>query len=492
MQFLPLNLFKSIRIKFSLLVLLLLFVVFSISTGVLIYQNINTQRNVLISQVRAFAKLSVKPIGGTYSLYFDSGYLKFKELTEEILSLNSDVERVQIISVNGEVLFDSDDLEFGKSTAVWAVEDQSILANVNSNVESEVPLRKKNSRPEQIVEPYLEDFGAHPFSIRYFVSYDSISENIISTIITTVLLRAVFLVVSILLLILVINRTILNPIETVIEGSKKISKGNLSHTIEVSTNDEVEDLARAVNQMAQTLRKNIEDLKELDKLKDEFISLASHNLRTPLTVIKGYVSSLQEDRSLNTDTQKQLVKISKSTNELEAITETLLSLVSLEKGEKPVIKKQVDLAILLEEIIGSMKEKARKKGVIFALELPKKPLPKIGLEVNRISQAFSALVDNAIKFSKENGKVIIKFQQESKNAVISVKDEGIGIPNEEKDKVFKKFHRTTDVLTYNYTGIGLDLYLTKLIIEAHGGKIWFESKSGQGTTFFVSIPLNKY
>ena len=489
MKFLPETIGKSLRFKFSLLVLVLLFLVYTVSTGILIYQNVNTQRNTLVSQVRAFAKLSAKPIGANYSLYFNSGYLKFKELTQEILSLNNDVERVQIISVKGEVLFDSDDLEFGKSNVVWAVEDQTILANVNSNVESEVPPRKKNSRPEQIVEPYFEDFGAHPFSIRYFISYDSVSQNLFSTILTTLLLSFIFFAGSIILIISVVNRIIIAPIETVIQGTRKISKGDFSYKIEVNTKDEVEDLASAVNQMAQTLRKNIEDLKELDKLKDEFISLASHNLRTPLTVIKGYVSSLQEDSSLNTDARKQLVRISKSTKELETITETLLSLVSLEKGEKPIIKKQVDVVALLEEIIGNMNEKILEKRINFVFELPQKSLPKIELEEERITQAFVEIMDNAIKFNKANGKVIIKLHRESKNAVISIKDEGIGIPEEEKNKVFKKFHRTTDVLTYDYVGIGLGLYLAKLIIEAHGGKIWFDSKAGEGSTFHVSLPL---
>ena len=489
MKLLPETIGKSLRFKFGLLVLVLLFLVYTVSTGVLIYQNINTQRNILISQVRAFAKLSAKPIGGNYSLYFDSGYLKFKELTQEILSLNNDVERVQIISVKGEVLFDSDDLEFGKSTVIWAVEDQTILANVNSNVESEVPPRKKNSRPEQIVEPYFEDFGAHPFSIRYFISYDSVSQNLFSTILTTLLLSFIFFAGSIILIISVVNRTIIAPIETVIQGARKISKGDFSHKIEVDTKDEVEDLALAVNQMAQTLRKNIDDLKELDKLKDEFIYLASHNLRTPLTVIKGYVSSLQEDSSLNTETREQLVSISKSTKELEIITETLLSLVSLEKGEKPVIKKQIDLVPMLEEISGKLQEKALEKGINFIFELPEKTLPEVALEEDRIKQAFIALVDNAIKFNKKNGKVIIKFHRNTDGVVISIKDEGIGIPNDKRDKVFKKFQRINDILTYDYVGIGLGLYVTKLIIEAHGGKIWFDSKVGEGSTFHVSLPL---
>src|SRR3990167_10002433 len=119
MKLFPANPSRSLRIKFGLLVLLLLFIIFSLSSGVLIYRSIDTQRKNLISQARSFAKLSAKPVGSTYSLYYNSGYLKFKELISEILALDPEIKKVQIISVdavNGEVevLFDSEELTSGK------------------------------------------------------------------------------------------------------------------------------------------------------------------------------------------------------------------------------------------------------------------------------------------------------------------------------------------------------------------------------------------
>ncbi len=491
MKILPEAVFKSLRVKFSLLLLLLLFLVFALSSGVLAYRSLNTQRENLITQARAFAKLSAKPVGNVYSVYYDSGFLKFKELIGEILVLNPDIEKVQIISVTGEVLFDSSDLSQEKPNETLFIKDQKIVANIGLNSESEMPARTENSIPEQIIEPYFEDFGAHPFSIRYFVSYDSLSQNLLSTILATLLLSSIFFAGAIVLIILVVNRTILSPIETVIEGAGKISKGDLSYTIEVTTKDEVGDLASAVNSMAHTLKKNIEDLKELDKLKDEFVLLASHNLRTPLTVIKGYVSSLKEDKTLDSKIHNDIEEISESTKQLETITETLLSLVSLEKGQRVLKKKAVDLTSLLEEVGGKLGMKAAEKKVSFIFEFPSKPVPKISLEEERMEQAFLGLIDNAIKFNKEGGKIIVKLKQKNKEVVISIRDDGIGISEEEKGKVFKKFHRATDVLTYNYEGIGLGLYLSKLIIESHQGRIWFESKIGEGSTFYVSLPIAK-
>src|SRR3989344_5880717 len=169
MKIVPSAIVRSIRIKFGLVVLLLLFIVFSLSSSILIYRSIDTQRKNLISQARSFAKLSAKPVGSTYSLYYNSGYLKFKELISEILVLDPEIEKVQIISVTGQILFDSEELESGKPSNPRLVEGESILGQLSANIGSEVPQRTNNSRPQEIIEHYFEDFGAHPFSIRYFI-----------------------------------------------------------------------------------------------------------------------------------------------------------------------------------------------------------------------------------------------------------------------------------------------------------------------------------
>ena len=140
MKILPEAVFKSLRVKFSLLLLLLLFLVFALSSGVLAYRSLNTQRENLITQARAFAKLSAKPVGNVYSVYYDSGFLKFKELVGEILVLNPDIEKVQIISVTGEVLFDSSDLSQEKPNENLFIKDQQTIDNIGLNSE-----RFKNS-----------------------------------------------------------------------------------------------------------------------------------------------------------------------------------------------------------------------------------------------------------------------------------------------------------------------------------------------------------
>src|SRR3990167_3404602 len=145
MQFLHGALLRSIRIKFALLVLIPLIAIFSISSGVLILRSINTQINTLVSQARAYSKLTVKPIGDTYSLYYESGYLKFAELMNQILALNPDIKKLQIISVTGEILFDSSQLINTQKPETTAREqDSEIVEKVKSNLGSELPSNGSN------------------------------------------------------------------------------------------------------------------------------------------------------------------------------------------------------------------------------------------------------------------------------------------------------------------------------------------------------------
>jgi len=492
MQFPPSISFRSIRINFALLVLIPLILIFSLSSGVLILRNINTQINTLVTQVRAYSKLTAKPIGDTYSLYYESGYLKFAELTNQILALNPDIKKVQIISVTGEILFDSDQLiNTQKPETIAKEQDSQVVEKVKSNLRSESPSNGSNARPEQIIEPYFEDFGAHPFSVRYFVSYSSISENVFGTVTATMLLSLVFFVASIVLIISTVNKRILSPIEEVTRGAGKIRSGDLSYKIDVNTKDEVADLAAAVNQMAATLRKNIEDLKALDKLKDEFVFIASHNLRTPLTIIKGYTEKLLNEADLSVGAKKEIENMSQATGDLETITESLINLVALEKGKEPVLLSEVEITDLLRRTAEQFGEAASEKKISFIFEFPNQPLPKMRLDAGRISQAFANLIDNAIKFNKEGGKVIIKVEKNPKDVTVSIQDTGIGIRKEEQSKIFEKFHRATDTLRYDYEGVGLGLYLTRLIIQSHLGKIWIKSNLGEGTIFFVQLPFRE-
>lgn len=476
-----------LRAKFSLLILIILFLIFAASTSFLIKRNIDAQTQDLISQARSFAQLSAKPIGSAYQLYYQSGYLKFQELTKKILALNPDIGKVQAVSATGEILFDSEELlpdkrQFPKSQII----DETVLKSVKANTISEIPPKTVNSKPNQIIVPYFEDFGAHPFSIRYFISYEAISKNLINTVLTTLLLSLVFFAIAVFLIISAVNKIILNPIEVVISGAKRISSGDLTHTIVVKTQDEVEDLALAVNQMAQTLRKNIEDLKKLDELKDEFVIIVSHNLRTPLTILKSYLAIARKEGARFAGQEVLEEKVV----ELEELVEKLVSIVSLGTEKEYLIEEEVDLANLLKEVWSDFEVKAKEKNISSLWEIDETKSFVLKTDGRKLRKSLENIIDNAIKFNRQNGKVVIGLKDKKDVFIVSIADTGIGISPKYAEKIFEKFHRGTPSLQYDYPGVGLGLYVTKLIIEYLRGSIWFKSKEGEGTTFFVKLPKN--
>ncbi len=485
----PLKFFSlhSLRFKFALISLAIFVVIFSFATTFLINQVSSFEKESLLARADTFATLATKPLGDAYNLYFNSGNLKFREIFRETLKTNETVQRAQLISVNGEVLFDSNNIEVNNgSQDTGSISEGNILQAVSSD--HTVKIKNTNGDVDQVIVPYSDDFGIRAFSIRYFISYQSIYANINQAIVTSVIMVIVFFLILLLATTLLVDRSIISPLDKVVEVAQAIQKGDLGKKIVINTKDELADLANALNQMTDTLRKNIEGLKQVDKLKDEFILIASHNLRTPLTVIKNYAPILGEQK-LDADGKDAVKGIQESANKLYTISESLLSLVSLEKEENSLKKTSEDLVDIVRLVSNSFKQAADNKQVDLSLEVPAQAV-YCQLDKTRIKQALNNVFDNSIKFNKAGGSVAVKITAGKEDAIISVIDTGIGINEEEMTKMFQKFHRGTDVLTYDYEGIGLGLYLTKIIIESHSGKVDVISKLGEGTTVKITLPLS--
>ena len=472
---------KSLKIKFLILLLSILFLLATLISIVFITYQLNNQRQAILSSARSFTSLSVKPLATAYEIYFDSGDIKMEEIAEKTLVLEQNVKSFQIIDVTGEILYDST-VSKGNERKIA---DPKIITAVNSDSHSEF----KNSLGEvtEIVEPFFDDFGAHPYSIRFFVNYDSIRESLAYTIAIIVGISFLVAILSTLLVVFTVDRIIVSPIEKIVSGASLVSKGKLNERISVFTGEELETLSQSVNNMASSLQKNIEALKDLDRLKDEFIVIASHNLRTPLTVLKGYTSQLIVDPKAPKPYKDKYKAISVSISNLESLVEEFLSIVSLETDKKISSGSKLDLTSIINQVISFYSPEALAKKVSLHFVTPAESYLTNG-DVTKIKILFNNLIENAIKFNKEGGSVTVGISEKSENYIISIKDSGIGISEKEIPLVFKKFHRATDLLQYDYQGLGLGLYLSRVISEAHGGKIWFESKTNEGSTFFVSLP----
>jgi signal transduction histidine kinase len=301
---------------------------------------------------------------------------------------------------------------------------------------------------------------------------------------------ALFFAVSVLVglgLILLLARSLLQPISALEEGARRFGSGDLSYRVQLKRRDEFSLLAGTMNQMAEKISADFAKLHEVDQLKNEFIAIASHNLRTPLTIMKGYIEVLKQDT--HSEHAKSVVEaIERGTHDLAGFSEDLLTISSIESGNAYISLQAITAGELLAPVKLDMQAYAKHKHVNVMWTAPDDS-QSLTLSPMHIRSVISNLLKNAIEFTPEKGQVEFSFRVEPDNYVITVKDNGIGIPPEEMDRLFTKFHRATDTLQYDHPGTGIGLYVTLLLVEAHNGQVKVASQVGKGSTFTVLLPV---
>ena len=233
---------------------------------------------------------------------------------------------------------------------------------------------------------------------------------------------------------------------------------------------------------------DITRLKELEKIREDFVANVSHELRTPLTTIKGYAETLLEG-ALKEEVAFQFVQvINRHADRLTKIVEDLLTLSKIESKEFSLKPERLSISELIDGTLDVIKEEADKKGVSISWS---ESTPSLFIFGDRkgLEQVLINLLDNAIKYGREGGNIKISVN-ENPNAEIqvSVEDDGIGIPKEDLPRIFERFYRVDKGRSKELGGTGLGLSIVKHIVQAHGGKVWAESQIGKGSTFYFTLP----
>jgi two-component system phosphate regulon sensor histidine kinase PhoR len=233
---------------------------------------------------------------------------------------------------------------------------------------------------------------------------------------------------------------------------------------------------------------------EAERLKDEFIAIAAHELRNPLALLKGYAQMLlfQNKRGRGpalADWQNEaLQNIDKATAGLVELTEDLLDVTRLQAGRLVLHLKPSDLVALAQRMVKRLQMTTEQHSLSVVTSLEHLVVP---IDPGRIEQVLGNIINNAIKYSPEGGpiEVTIREEIEANEALLSIRDQGIGIPAHQQTRIFGRFERADNARTYQIGGTGLGLYLCRAIVEQHGGRLWFESTEGQGSTFFIALPI---
>ncbi|MCJ7834988.1 HAMP domain-containing histidine kinase [Cuneatibacter sp. NSJ-177] len=291
-----------------------------------------------------------------------------------------------------------------------------------------------------------------------------------------------FLVIfAISLIILVIFRyCVAQPLKAITQGAKEYAAGNLKYTVKVDSDDEMGYLADTLNFMAHELNNS-------EEYQKKFIANVSHDFRSPLTSIKGYLEAMADGVIPPENQEKYLRIVISETERLNKLTQGLLSLNSLDRANLHLDKSDFDINTIIKSTCETFEGICGQKGITFDLTFPD-VTTMVCADMGKIQQVLYNLVDNAIKFSPENSSIAIQVSEKNDKVFVSVKDFGVGIPKENLKKIWTRFFKSDESRGKDKRGTGLGLSIVREIIQAHQETIDVISTEGAGTEFIFRLP----
>lgn len=278
-----------------------------------------------------------------------------------------------------------------------------------------------------------------------------------------------------LALVLIVASHIIRPIRKLTEATKKIASGDFNTTVDINRNDEIGELADNFNIM-------VKELNSIEYLRKDFVSNVSHEFKTPIASIQGFAKLLLKDNLSKEDRQEYINIILEETNRLSNLSNNMIKLTNFENQEIVTNKKEYRIDEQLRKAVIMLEEKINEKNIKVTLDSKEISITE---DADLIMEIWINLLNNAIKYSNENGNIEIKVEEQEKFIQVDIKDDGIGIPKDKQDRIFEKFYQAEK--SHSYEGCGLGLAIVKRIIDLTNGKIEFESEKGKGTKFTVYV-----
>ncbi len=303
-----------------------------------------------------------------------------------------------------------------------------------------------------------------------------------------VLIGGIFAAFLMLIIGYFISRSITTPISEMRDIAGRIAKGDFSRKLKVKSKDELGQLAHSMNSMADELQMKISHLERMEQMKTDFVANVSHELKTPLTSIKGFIETLEHGAVDDKETAKRFMGIiRKHADSLSNIVDDLLSLSEIEPGKNELIKVPCDLKGILDEVILGFSHRLKGKNQQLTLEVKGRNF-QLKADKIKLEQIFVNLIDNASKYTPEGGEIKITMDEQNDVLQVIVQDNGIGIPKEDLDNVFERFYRVDKARSRELGGTGLGLSIVKHIVALHKGTIDLKSEINKGTAITISFP----
>jgi two-component system sensor histidine kinase BaeS len=282
-----------------------------------------------------------------------------------------------------------------------------------------------------------------------------------------------------LLLTFILSRRILAPVKALTGAARQFGKGDFSHRVNYKDKGELGELASSFNSMADDLERN-------ERLRRNMVADVAHELRTPLSNLKGYLEAIS-DGVVKPD-EATIKSLNEEASSLSRLVEDLQELSLSDAGKLKMIVQPEDISRLIKETVNVLQTKATAKSLTISADLPA-TLPLVNIDLHRIKQVLNNLLDNAVAHTGKEGRITVTAREQDDKVYISVADTGEGIPAEDLPMIFERFYRVDKSRARATGGSGLGLTIAKRLVETHGGTIEVKSKPGQGSTFTFNLPV---
>jgi signal transduction histidine kinase len=482
---------RSLRTRLAVALAAIVALVLLVNAGLLVLSARQRLRERLETSASLFASLATGPVCSAYDAYFESGYFKFRQVVRDLIGTAADVTRLEIVDVEGRVLFDSARLDESMSGG----EPTRLLDTVRLEAARRLgptTLRGRDAQGEtlEIVNPWVEDWGRHRLSVVYHVSYGKLNAEYRRYARVTLAITAASIGLAALVG-LVLARRLTRPLAGLTQGAREIAQGRFGGRLDVRTGDELQTVAEAFNEMAGRLEETraereslIQELERRNAELERFTYTVSHDLRSPLVTVRGFVDLLEKDvaGAATERVAADLARIRGATSTMEALLRELLELSRVGRVMNP--PERVSLDELARHATVLLHERLRAANVRVDVQ------PGLGFahgDRTRILEVFQNLIENAVKFRSGQGDPVVEVARRDSpdGSAITVRDNGVGIDPRYHDRVFGLF----EGLDPRVEGTGVGLALVKRIVEVHGGRVWVESEgAGQGSTFCFTLP----
>ena len=302
----------------------------------------------------------------------------------------------------------------------------------------------------------------------------------------SVLLAAVWVMIAALIALYFITERTIEPLRDMSRAAKKMAAGNFDARVEVKGNDEVAQLAGAFNQMAESLQ-------SMDRMRNSFIANVSHDLRTPMTTIAGFIDGILDGVIPPEEQEQYLRVVSGEVRRLSRLVNQLLDLSRLQAGDRKLVKRPFDICEMGRQILISFEQKIDAKNLDVSFTCEEDRMFVLA-DQDAVHQILYNICDNAVKFSRPGGRLALDFSwkasdgRHGRKAVVRVCNEGQGIPPEDLPYIFERFYKSDKSRSLDKTGVGLGMYIAKTIIEAHGETISVRSEYGKDCEFTFTMP----